>query len=126
MSRYNKNLGDFGEAAAAEYLINHGYDIVERNFRTRFGEIDIIARLGQKLIFTEVKTRSSEMYGLPSEAVDRRKQKHMRLAAEEYFRENNCECEVEFDVLEVSAAIADGVPTLFGINHIQDVLIDGG
>ena len=126
MKRYNKNLGDFGECAAAEYLKSEGYEILARNFRAAHGEIDIVARDGGFLVFVEVKTRSSEKYGFPSEAVDYNKRKHMRLAAEEYFRENNCECEVEFDVLEVSAAIADGVPTLFGINHIQDVLIDGG
>ena len=71
------------------------------------------------MVFVEVKTRSSEKYGFPSEAVDYNKRKHMRLAAEEYYRANPTDLEIRFDVTEVSAAIGGGVPHLFGINHIK-------
>lgn len=119
MKKYNRNLGDFGECAAAEYLKSEGYEILARNFRAAHGEIDIVARDGGFLVFVEVKTRSSEKYGFPSEAVDYNKRKHMRLAAEEYYRANPTDLEIRFDVTEVSAAIGGGVPHLFGINHIK-------
>lgn len=119
MKRYNKNLGDFGEHAAAEYLISKGYEILERNFRTSHGEIDIVARCKGFLTFVEVKTRSSEKYGLPSEAVDYNKRKHLRYAAERYYRKNPTDLEIRFDIIEVSAAISGGMPQLYGINHIE-------
>ena len=62
MGRYNKNLGDFGESFAADFLLENGYAILERNYKTKAGEIDIIASIGNTLVFVEVKTRSSEKY----------------------------------------------------------------
>ena len=112
-------MGDFGECAAAEYLADKGYEILERNFRAAHGEIDIVARKNGFLIFVEVKTRSSEKFGFPSEAVDYSKRKHLKLAAEEYYRKNPNELEIRFDVIEVSAAMSGGMPQLFNINHIE-------
>lgn len=122
MSRYNKDLGDFGETAAARYLEEHGMTIAERNFRTRSGEIDIVAEDNGTLVFVEVKTRSSEKFGYPSEAVGFNKIEHMKAAAEQYFRQHPTDGEIRFDVVEVEAAMADGVPRLFKINHIKDIL----
>ncbi len=120
MKRYNKNLGDFGECAAAEYLISNGYKIAARNFRAAHGEIDIVAEDSSFLVFVEVKTRSSERYGFPSEAVDYNKRRHLRLAAEEYYVQHPTPREIRFDVIEVSAAMSGGMPRLFGINHIRN------
>jgi len=80
----NQSFGKIGEAAAAEYLKNLGYKILARNFRTRWGEIDIIARDGDCLVFAEVKTRADEHYGAPEEAVTRAKQEHLVKAAQIY------------------------------------------
>ncbi|MCI4462710.1 MAG: YraN family protein [Caldisericum sp.] len=68
-------MGKEGEDIGARYLQNNGFKIVERNFRTPFGEIDIIARKGKKLYFVEVKTRTSSEYGRGVEAVNKRKNK---------------------------------------------------
>lgn len=122
MSRYNKDLGDFGEMAAEHYLIERGFEILERNFSVRGGEIDIVAMDGDVLVFVEVKTRSSKRFGLPSEAVNAQKILHLRQAAEVYIENHPPKSDVRFDVVEVEAAIADGVPQLFGINHIEDAL----
>src|SRR3990167_2286028 len=69
--------GRIGEAFAAQYLGDEGYGIIEQNYRTRFGEIDIVAREGGELVFIEVKTRTGEQFGLPEEAVDQRKQRKL-------------------------------------------------
>lgn len=69
MSKRRVNLGRSGEQRAVEYLQNKGYKILERNFRSKFGEIDIVALDGNFLVFIEVKTRWSKKYGLPEEAV---------------------------------------------------------
>lgn len=122
MSRYNKDLGDFGEAAAAAHLEKSGMTVKERNFRTRGGEIDIVADDGDVLVFVEVKTRSSDKFGCPSEAVDIRKIEHMKAAAEQYFLLHPTDGEIRFDVVEVRAARFDGIPRLININHIKDIL----
>ena len=76
-----KSAGQYGEDIAAAFLKKKGYLIVERNFRKRFGEIDIIAEDGGTIVFAEVKTRSSDRFGSPFEAVDSRKQKKMSRVA---------------------------------------------
>lgn len=73
MTRYRLNLGKIGEQKAGEFLQNKGYRILQKNFLSKLGEIDIIAQDKDCLVFVEVKTRWSEKYGLPEEAVTRTK-----------------------------------------------------
>jgi putative endonuclease len=79
-----QGLGRTGERLAAERLLECGYRILERNFRCRYGEIDIIAEEGQELVFVEVKTRRGVRYGLPEEAVTARKQRTIIQVASHY------------------------------------------
>ena len=81
---HNQTIGKWGEAVAMEYLRTKGYAILENNFRTPFGEIDIIASVEGLIVFVEVKTRTSRTFGLPEEALTYRKLKHMRSCAEYY------------------------------------------
>ena len=83
--RAKKDLGDFGERVAAALLQKDGYKILERNFHCRTGEIDIVAQDGATLVFVEVKTRWSEEFGPPEEAVTSRKLKSIERAGA-YFR----------------------------------------
>lgn len=76
--------GQTGENLAATYLLKQGYVITERNYRTRWGEIDIIARNGYTIYFFEVKTRYSSEYGHPFEAVSYRKRRNIQRAAWAY------------------------------------------
>jgi putative endonuclease len=78
-----------GEAAAAQYLANAGYTIVERNYRCRAGEIDIVARDGDQLVFVEVRTRSSARFGTPEESITRAKADKMRACAFTYLVERD-------------------------------------
>ena len=71
----SKSIGDMGERRAVKFLKKKGYKILETNFKTNFGEIDIIARKGDYICFVEVKTRSSDNFGEPREAVNFHKQK---------------------------------------------------
>jgi putative endonuclease len=79
-----QGLGRTGERLAAEKLVQTGYCILERNFRCRYGEIDLIAEHELDLVFVEVKTRRGTSHGLPEEAVDRRKQQKILQVAAYY------------------------------------------
>ena len=80
----NLTIGKYGEDLACLYLQKMGYKIVERNFRIRGGEIDIIARDGKTLVYVEVKTRTSHKFGLPEESVNYHKIKFLERAAKFY------------------------------------------
>src|SRR4030067_3631938 len=91
-----------GEDAAASFLAKEGYKIIERNFRCPLGEIDIVALDKGVLVFVEVKTRSSNKFGLPEEAVNRRKQNQMTKAAQFYIsRKKLFNSPARFDVVAV-------------------------
>ena len=82
--RTQQRVGRWGEQAAAEYLEKQGYIILERNFRSAHGEVDIIARQENILVFVEVKARSSNRYGMPEYSVTPKKRMHIMSAAQEY------------------------------------------
>ena len=109
--RYKKNIGDSGESFATEVLALSGYSVIARNYSIKCGEIDIIATKGGVLHFIEVKTRTSDEYGFPADAVDETKQKRIRNAARHYLaNKKGSWSEVSFDVFEVMA------------NHIEDCM----
>ena len=95
-----RQIGTEEEALAAEFLEGRGYRIVERNFRCRLGEIDLIARDGSVLVFIEVKYRKTGAYGDPAEAVDYRKQKKISRVAEYYcWKKQKLNQPCRFDVI---------------------------
>lgn len=117
MSGAGKELGTRGEAAASSFLQKQGYAILGKNFRTRAGEIDIIAEDNGTLVFVEVKTRRSDAYGLPEEAVDARKQRKIVDAARYYLhRYNHADRDCRFDVVGVELCGSDGDR----INHVRN------
>ena len=89
MSQYPINIGKFGEKEALHFLRNKDYSIVTKNFKSKFGEIDIIASKNNCLYFIEVKTRTNTNKGMPYEAVDFRKIKHIKNAANYYLLKND-------------------------------------
>ena len=109
-------MGAWGEDLALRYLIKHGYRLVERNYRTRRGEIDLILREEGTLVFVEVKLRRGTGFGDPLEAVTPRKQATLRYLAERYLavREPDFDT-VRFDVVGILAG-REGLR----IDHIQD------
>jgi putative endonuclease len=86
MAGQKQSLGRWGEERAAEYLEAKGYEILGRNIRTESGEIDLLARQEDQLIFVEVKTRTSQDFGHPEESITQLKQQHMTDAAQNYLQ----------------------------------------
>ena len=99
----SRRLGRWGEDLAAEFLEKKGYRIVERNWKCRFGELDLVAEGEGFLCFAEVKLRRSERFGAGAEHVDRRKQERLRVTAELYLQEYPTQLQPRFDVFEVLA-----------------------
>jgi putative endonuclease len=98
-------LGAKGEAQAARWYQAHGYEVVARNWRCRDGEIDLIVRLRRTIVFCEVKTRTSDAYGHPAEAVTRAKRERLRHLAARWLEESPIRpVGIRFDV----AAVLDG------------------
>lgn len=111
-------LGRIGEDLAIELLINKGYKILERNWRSGHKEIDIIAMDGDTLVAVEVKTRKSNTFGEPDIAVGVMKQRMLIWAADAYVRYKNLDVDVRFDI--ISIVITD---TGKQIEHIEDAFI---
>lgn len=98
----NQELGKFGENQAVNFLEKQNCKILARNFTCKQGEIDIIAKDKEELVFLEVKTRNNDLFGKAVDAVDNLKQKHIWDAAKYYLYSNNLINEfVRFDVIEV-------------------------
>lgn len=105
-------FGRRAEEAAANYLEQAGYALLRRNYRVRGGEIDLIARQGETLVFVEVKARSSAFFGAPREAVGPEKQRRLTLAAGRYLQESGFEGFCRFDVIEADEGLR--------LNHIKN------
>lgn len=101
-----QGLGQTGERLAAEQLVRSGYCIRERNFRCRYGEIDLIAEHQLDLVFVEVKTRRGTAHGLPEEAVDRRKQKKILQVASYYLSIHEASSELSWRVDVVAVQLS--------------------
>ncbi len=100
---HKKFLGKKGERAVEKYLKKSGMKRIRRNYRTPFGEADLVAEDGEEIVFVEVKTRSSDWYGSGAEAVDKAKQKRYYKIAQYYLLKKGEEINMRFDVAEVSA-----------------------
>ena len=115
----NNEAGAWGERIAAAFLRRKGYKILDTGYRSRFGEIDIIASYKGFLIFAEVKLRKSDGFAQALEFVDSRKQSRLITTASFYLAETPTELQPRFDVIEVYAP--QGVQTKHPqINHLED------
>ena len=118
-----KLLGRWGEAAAADYLRKKGYKIVASGYRTRMGEIDLIAEDRRTLAFVEVKTRRGDSFAEAKEAVTWRKQGRILQAARQYLAGHGTDKEVRLDVIEIYAP--EGTDTKKPvINHIENAFTE--
>jgi putative endonuclease len=108
-------LGTLGEQAAARELERSGYQILDRNYRVRGGELDIVCERGGTLVFCEVKTRTTAVFGPPEEAVTFGKQQRIRRLALEYLRRaRRAASTIRFDVISVT--VSEG--QVVGLRHI--------
>jgi len=112
----NLDLGKRGERIAYNYLRKKGYEVLATNFRFEKTEIDIICRKDKTIVFVEVKTRTTEMHGMPEEAVDSKKQEKIVRTAERFIQANDfLSGDVRFDVVSV---LFDGKKEK--LTHIKD------
>ncbi len=99
---HNISIGKRGEDEALRVLKKNGYRILERNYRCRYGEVDLIARDGDTIVFVEVKTRGSDRFGSPMHSVDFRKQKHIISVSNTYLVHYGLtDSAVRFDVVSI-------------------------
>lgn len=112
---HHQNLGRWGEEMASQFLMSKGYVILHRNWHFAHKELDIVARLGETIAIVEVKTRTSNFWEEPKEAVKRKKQKRIIEAADAYIRHYNLDFDVRFDIVSV---LKQG--NSYSIEHIED------
>ncbi|MFV0470937.1 MAG: YraN family protein [Paludibacteraceae bacterium] len=117
MAEHNK-LGNEGEAQAVAYLRNQGYKILHTNWKCRQWELDIVAQNGEMLVVVEVKTRSTDIFEHPQEAITPKKIKNIVNATQEYILQSDWQGETRFDVVSV---IPRGQS--FAIEHIEDAFL---
>jgi len=114
MARHNE-LGKKGEQLAVDFLINNGYDIIERNYRFDKAEVDIIAQIKDTLAIIEVKTRSTTDFGNPQDFVKPKQIQNLVKAVDEYVIVNELDVEVRFDII---AIVKQGKQ--YEIEHLKD------
>ncbi|MEW6067790.1 MAG: YraN family protein [Nitrospirota bacterium] len=99
-----KILGDKGEDFAVKFLKEKGYKIIRRNYRSTIGEIDIIAKDGDTIVFIEVKTRTNISFGYPFEAINTKKRQKLKNLALLYLKQQKEEFSVRFDIVSIFCA----------------------
>lgn len=114
------HTGQKGEEIARDYLMSHGYQILETNWRFSKAEVDLIAMDGDVMVFVEVKTRSGEHFGFPEQFVSARKEQLMMDAAAVYTSRVGHEWEIRFDIISI---ITKG--NYYELTHIKDAFFDG-
>lgn len=114
-------VGNIGEEQAAQYLQAKGYEILECQFRSRFGEIDLIVRWGNQIVFVEVKLRKNASWGTPGAAVTTKKQQKLRTTALYWQSLHPEDWDLRFDVIEVYAPHGTGGRLEFV--HIENAFV---
>lgn len=114
----NLDIGEFGEDLATEYLMQQGFEILERNWRHRYWELDLICKEGNTTVFVEVKTRKSTKYGHPEEGLTKKKLKTIIAAGAEYLHKNP-NWDVRYDCVSI---LLQG-KKVKDLLHIRDVYV---
>ena len=118
MKSYNKDIGSYTENIAATYLLNNGYSILDRNYRNKFGEIDIICQKDNIIIFVEIKSRYTNSFGSPLESVSCHKQKKIILLSKFYILYKKLsDFNIRYDVIEI---YLNHLNNTYEVNHLED------
>ena len=105
--------GREGEARAADYLRKQKYEVIGANYRCRFGELDLIAKKRELVVFVEVKLRKNDRFGAAADAVTLSKQDKLRKAAASWLASHDCDAPTRFDIIEIYTETGR-------INHIEN------
>jgi len=122
MKRFNRERGKKGEAVAEKYLRDKGYKFLERNFSTRFGEIDLIFTKGNVLVFVEVKLKIGEDFGTPEEMITKSKIFQIERIGQIFLKKNK-EIAEKYDSFRIDAVavVLDGLGEVKRINHYENI-----
>ena len=120
MKTHQQILGQEGEDIALKYLIDKGYVILKRNYKSGHAEIDIIAQIDKQLVIVEVKTRNTSKYGDPEQSVSLKKQQLLAQATEAYLIVNNLDLTIRYDIISI---IKNQYKT--EITHLEDAFWPG-
>ena len=120
MADNRKKLGNWGEKLAAQHLEEKGYEVLERNWRIARGEIDLIIRGGQELVFVEVKTRRGTKMGSPEEGITPRKADKLLMLAQQYLAQQELEVDWRIDLVAVEL---DRTGKLLRCEHIKNAVL---
>lgn len=118
MKRYNRNIGSYGEDLACSFLIKKHHKILAQNYNTKLGEIDIVSKIDNILVFTEVKSRYTRKFGSPSQAITFSKRNTIKRVAMYFLYKNNIHnMNIRFDVIEI---ILNYYNNDYHINHFEN------
>ena len=122
MGRWKQRLGQWGERLAVAHLRRKGYEILETNYRCAVGEVDVVARQGEYLVFVEVRTRRGQEFGTPEESITTRKRAKLVEVAETYLQEKDLnDIDWRIDVVAVQLTSRG---RLLRVSHLPDA-VDG-
>ncbi len=119
-STHRQSLGHFGESLAASFLEHQGYSILARNVRTPYGEIDLLTKSGDVIVFVEVKTRASTSLGPPEISITPRKREHM-ISAAEYYIQQHLELNNDWRIDVIAVQIKPGLESPL-IDHFENAI----
>jgi len=119
---HNRSLGKWGEQVAADYLLEQGYAILARNWKSPYGELDLIARRLDTLSFVEVKTRSGRNYGWPEEAITAQKQEHLINCVQTYLDEQPVDPNVDWQIDVIAILVTDRGANLYDLKHFENAV----
>ncbi|KKS96331.1 MAG: hypothetical protein UV73_C0011G0003 [Candidatus Gottesmanbacteria bacterium GW2011_GWA2_43_14] len=116
MKKFNRATGRLAEDMATDALLKNGFKIIQRNYANRYGEIDIIAKDGETVVFIEVKAKTGNRFGTPEEMINRKKLTKIRQMAEIYMSDKNSLCRID-----VVAIILNNNKQLVSLSHYRNV-----
>ena len=115
----SKGVGSHGEQIACDHLVKKGYDILKRNWHCRYGEMDIIARRGEEILFVEVKTRRTGEYGSPEDALNRVKKRALVRTAVQYLGEDQHDIDWRIDCIAIEM---DHLNRVVRLEHFESII----
>ncbi len=114
-----REIGKEKEKVAEEFLKKNGYEIIGKNFSTKFGEIDLIAKKDDLIVFVEVRSKSYSYFGKPFETIDRKKIKKIVKTAQIFIQKNRLQnYNIRFDVISVENNKVEHIPSAFDLDFI--------
>ena len=121
MRRYNLEKGNLGEDIAKEHLEDRGYKILEQNYRNKYGEIDLVARDNDSLVFVEVKTRIGEQFGIPEDAINFKKKAKLIRNAQAYMSWNKKARNYKSYRIDAICIVLNENKQVIRIGHYQNI-----